>query len=286
MGKFKAFRNIRFNLIEQISRLLTLPLQIHPLKLKAFLNNRVLQFNQPSFIPMDPVSIPHQFSQKADREIAGLFAAVFAWGLRTTIINKSNELMERMDHAPHQFVLQHQHQDLKKLLGFKHRTFNDTDLLYFVEFLNHHYSTHQSLETAFTKWMLPGDEHVGRALEGFNRYFFSLQHVPARTMKHIATPARNSSCKRLNMYLRWMVRNDKQGVDFGLWKKIKPSQLICPLDVHVQRTARQLGLLESPQSDWKAALELTERLRELDASDPVKYDFALFGMGVISKELL
>ena len=256
------------------------------MKLKAFLNNRVREFNQPSFITQDPISIPHKFAKKEDREIAGLFAAIFAWGLRTTIINKANELMERMDHAPHQFVLQHQPQDLKKLLGFKHRTFNDTDLLYFIEFLHYHYVSHKSLETAFTKWMQPGDEHVGNALSGFHRYFFSLPYVPGRTKKHIATPDHNSSCKRLNMYLRWMVRNDQQGVDFGIWKKIKPSQLICPLDVHVQRTARQLGLLESPKSDWNAALELTSRLRELDAQDPVKYDFALFGMGVITKELL
>jgi hypothetical protein len=258
---------------------------LRQMNLIAYLNARVREFNQPSFISKDPISIPHAFSKKADIEIAGLFASIFAWGIRTTIINKSRELLERMDNAPHQFVTQHQPEDLKKLLGFKHRTFNDTDLLYFIEFLHHHYASHKSLETAFSQWMLPNDQHVGNALKGFHSYFFSLQHVPSRTIKHVATPERNSSCKRLNMYLRWMVRNDQKGVDFGLWKSLKPAQLICPLDVHVQRTASMLGLLKTPKSDWTAALELTSRLREMDPTDPVKYDFALFGMGVLKKGL-
>lgn len=255
------------------------------MKLKSLLNAQVLQFNNPSFIPKDPISIPHRFSKKADIEIAGLFAAVFSWGIRTTIINKSLELLERMDHAPHDFILHHQESDLKKLIGFKHRTFNDTDLLYFVAFLHHHYSSHDSLETAFSKWMLKEDANVEKGLAGFHRYFFSLEHLPLRTVKHVATPERNSSCKRLNMYLRWMVRSDHQGVDFGIWKSIRPNQLICPLDVHVQRTAASLGLLSTPKSDWKAALELTGRLLEMDPRDPVKYDFALFGMGVLKKGL-
>jgi len=247
--------------------------------LKAFLDQKVDLYNQPSFISSDPISIPHLFTRKQDIEIAGFFAAVFAWGNRTTIIQKSKELMQMMDMAPHDFCLHSPPSDLKKLLAFKHRTFNPTDLLYFVDFLRQHYSHYNSLEDAFT---LHGTG-MKEMLSGFHHYFFSLEHTPARTRKHIATPERNSSCKRLNMFLRWMVRQDKAAVDFGLWKKIKPAQLICPLDVHVGRVARHLHLLERKQTDWMAAVELTDHLRELDPDDPVKYDFALFSLGVFEK---
>lgn len=251
--------------------------------LTDFLNRKVAEYNQPSFIKDDPVCIPHIFSKLQDIEIAGLFAAVFAWGNRTTIINKSRELLKRMDNAPHDFILNHQAEDLKRLLGFKHRTFNDTDLLYFVHFLHHHYSDNNSLETAFTRTMSPRDADTTNVLNGFYTYFFSLEDAPARTQKHIAAPMRNSTCKRLSMYLRWMVRRDKCGVDFGLWKSITPAQLVCPIDLHVARVATRFGLLTRKFIDWQAALELTAELKRLDPKDPVKYDFALFALGVVEK---
>lgn len=251
------------------------------LELKAFLEEQYLRFNKASFIEDDPISIPHQFSKLQDIEIAGLFSAIFAWGQRKTIINKANELIERMDNSPFDFILKHSEQDLKRLIGFKHRTFNDTDLLYFVHFLKQYYQKEVSLETAFLP--KPTEEDTEYALCRFKELFFSLDEAPKRTRKHIASPATNSSCKRLNMYLRWMVRKDEKGVDFGLWKNIKSSQLFCPLDVHVERVALELGLLKKAGSNWKATKELTENLRKFDPKDPVKYDFALFGMGVLKK---
>jgi uncharacterized protein (TIGR02757 family) len=251
--------------------------------LKKFLNSKVDFYNQPSFIAADPICIPHLFTKKQDIEIAGFFAAIFAWGNRTTIINKSKELITLMDNAPHQFVLHHQKKDLKKLEGFKHRTFNTTDLLYCIEFFKMHYSKNNSLETAFTQWMHKKEVTVENGLKGFYHYFFSLPHIPDRTKKHIASPEKNSSCKRLNMFLRWMVRNDTTGVDFGIWKNISPAQLVIPIDVHVARVAKKLNLLQRTQTDWQTAIELTEYLRTLDAKDPVKYDFALFSLGVIEK---
>lgn len=244
-----------------------------------FLNKKVDLYNQPSFITNDPVCIPHLFTKKQDIEIAGFLAATFAWGNRSTIIKKSKELMQLMDNAPYDFCLHHSDKDLKSLAAFKHRTFNTTDLLYFIEFFKLHYSKHKSLETAFS---IHG-ETVEIMLTGFHHYFFSLEHVPDRTKKHIATPERKSSCKRLNMFLRWMVRQDNKGVDFGIWKNISPSKLICPIDVHVARVAKRLNIITRKQTDWQAAVELTEFLRTLDSSDPVKYDFALFGLGVMEK---
>lgn len=254
--------------------------------LGKMLNERVTRYNQPAFIPADPICIPHQFSLQQDVEIAGLFAAILAWGNRTTIISKSKELMRRMDDAPYDFCKNHQPEDLSALLGFKHRTFNDTDLLYFIAFLQMHYSKHTTLETAFIP---PANTYTSIAhpaekrLTHFYRYFFSLEDVPNRTRKHIATPEKGSACKRLNMYLRWMVRKDNKGVDFGIWKKIPASELICPIDLHVARVARKLQLLQRSTTDWQAALELTEQLKSFDSNDPVKYDFALFGLGVIEK---
>ena len=256
-----------------------------------FLNTKVELYNQPSFIKDDPICIPHAFTKKQDIEIAGFFAAIFAWGNRTTIIQKSKELMQLMDNAPHDFCLHHSSKELKSLIHFKHRTFNTTDLLYFIEFFKNHYSKNKSLETAFIPHPQPlsingeGGQTpiVEIALKQFHNNFFSLEHVPVRTKKHIATPARKSSCKRLNMFLRWMVRQDDKGVDFGIWNKISPSQLICPIDLHVARVARRFNILERKQTDWLAALELTKYLRTLDSNDPVKYDFALFGLGVMEK---
>ena len=250
-------------------------------QLKTFLDRKVEEYNQPSFIPHDPVSIPHRFALLQDREIAGFFAAIFAWGNRRIIINKTTELMQLMDNAPYQFILQHQETDLKNLLSFKHRTFNTTDLLYCIHFFQHHYSSHTSLEQAF----FPDKDvaTVEAALNHFHHYFFSLPDAPERTKKHIAAPFKKSTCKRLNMYLRWMVRQDDKGVDFGIWNHISPAALICPIDVHVARVARKVGLIRRPVTDWQTALELTEQLRQMDPTDPAKYDFALFGLGVAEK---
>ncbi len=256
-----------------------------------FLNRKVEEYNRPSFIEADPVCIPHLFTARADIEIAGLFAAVFAWGNRTTIIAKSRELMQRMDLRPHEFVLNHGADDLRGLLSFKHRTFTATDLLYFVEVLKQHYSWQDSLEAAFLTGMGSRDKDTTGSLNGFHSYFFGgvwegveeAFEIPARTRKHIAAPFRGSTCKRLNMYLRWMVRPADGGVDFGLWKGISPSQLVIPIDLHVARVARRFGLLQREALDWQAALELTAWLRRLDPADPVKYDYALFALGVIEK---
>lgn len=279
--------------------------------IKAFLDDKVEQYNRPQFIEDDPIVIPHQFSLQQDIEIIGFFAAVLAWGLRKTIISKCRDLIERMDGKPYDFVVNHKQSDLKALLGFKHRTFNDTDLLHFIRFFKHHYSHYNSLEEAFIPRVPDGefrDEYiefqsgdeivvesssacflnkltrpplsVEDALNHFKAYFFNMEDSPARTKKHVSSPLQNSTCKRLNMFLRWMVRDDDKGVDFGLWNKIKPDALICPCDVHVDRVARKLGLIERKQTDWKTALELTENLKAFDPKDPVKYDFALFGLGV------
>ncbi len=249
-------------------------------ELKSFLDEKVDEYNRPGFIQDDPISIPHRYSKKQDIEIAGFFAATLAWGLRKTIINKCTELLERMDNAPHEFVLNHTDSDLKKLEGFVHRTFNSTDLLYFVDFFNRHYQLHDSLEAAFC---LGSGSDMKSRLSAFHEYFFDDEYAPERTKKHVATPARKSACKRINMFLRWMVRKDDQGVDFGIWHSLKSSDLICPLDVHVSRTARKLGLITRKQDDWLTAESLTENLRNLDPDDPVKYDFALFGLGVIER---
>lgn len=252
-----------------------------PLALKDFLDKKLNEYNRPGFIKEDPISIPHLFTKKQDIEIAGLFSALFAWGNRTTIINKSRELMYLMDNAPYDFCINHQERDLKRMLGFKHRTFTATDILYFITFLQQHFLQYRSLETAFSRWMLPGDMTIENGLNGFYRYFFSLEDAPDRTRKHIATPQKKSTCKRLNMFLRWMVRKDNTGVDFGIWEQITPAQLICPIDLHVARVGRRFGLLTRSSLDWEAALELTAYLRTLDSTDPVKYDFALFGLGAI-----
>lgn len=251
--------------------------------LKNFLDQKVIQFNNPSFIIDDPVCIPHLFSKKQDIEIAGFFAAIFSWGTRKTIISKCKLLMKLMDNTPYDFCINHNDEGLKRLDKFCHRTFNDTDLLYFISFLKFHYSKHNSLEEAFfnSETIKQSGNIIEASLNSFYEYFFSLEDVPARTKKHIASPSKHSSCKRLNMYLRWMVRSDNKGVDFGIWKKISPAQLICPVDVHVARVAKHFNLLKRKQVDWQAAIELTYELKKLDKTDPVKYDFALFGLGVL-----
>lgn len=275
--------------------------------LQSFLDGKVLEYNRPSFIETDPICIPHRFAQQQDIEIAGFFAAILAWGQRVTIINKMTDLLQRMDNSPYAFMVNHSDSDLRNLLGFKHRTFNDTDLLYFTAFLKSHYTHFNSLEDAFIP---PGDTFnpaygtnmggesevaspvcyaglsgvtLEKALNYFRSYFFSLEDFPTRTLKHISSPMQKSTCKRLTMFLRWMVRKDDCGVDFGLWSTLQSSQLVCPCDVHVDRVARKLGLITRKQTDWLTALELTKTLLTLDPNDPVKYDFALFGLGVHEK---
>ncbi|MFI5188465.1 MAG: TIGR02757 family protein [Chitinophagales bacterium] len=247
-----------------------------------FLNKKVDEYNQPFFIKSDPILIPHLFSKKQDIEIAGFFAAIFSWGNRTTIIQKTKDLMERMNMSPYEFCRNPDQGGLKRLKAFRHRTFHEDDLLYFIEFFHHHYKTNDTLETAFGKWISLEDKNIENGLNGFRKYFFSLEHLK-RTEKHISSPLQKSTCKRLNMFLRWMVRKDKNHVDFGIWNKISPSQLICPVDVHVARVARRLGLLKRKQTDWAAAIELTDSLKKIDAADPVKFDFALFGLGALEK---
>lgn len=248
-------------------------------QLKAWLDQKATAFNRQDFIEHDPIGVPHRFSKLQDIEIAGFWAATLAWGQRKTIIANSLKLMELMDHAPHDFVVNHNERERERFLTFVHRTFQPTDTLYFLAFFQTYYQNNASLETAFSRHLSPGDLTIENALKGFHEDFFSLEFAPQRTRKHVATPTSGSACKRLCMYLRWMVRNDANGVDFGLWKQISPAQLVTPLDVHVERVARHLGLLQHKNSGWPSALELTASLREFDAQDPVKYDFALFGAG-------
>jgi len=283
------------------------------LGLKDFLDAKVEQYNRPDFIENDPISIPHQFKLKQDIEIMGFWASILAWGQRKTIINKCNELIALMEGAPYDFIMNHQDSDLKRFLNFKHRTFNDTDALYFIEFFRQHYNQYPSLENAFTGNKLKSqfrNEYLGQNevsgivesssapcylgefkiesssssienyLNSFRTYFFSLPDFPLRTKKHVSSPSQKSTCKRLNMFLRWMVRDDGKGVDFGIWKTIQPSELICPTDLHVERVARKLKLITRKQVDWQTATELTLNLQKFDPTDPVKYDFALFGLGI------
>ena len=197
-------------------------------QLKALLDNRVKLYNQIDFIAADPIAIPHRFSKKQDIEIAGLFAAVLAWGNRKSIINSCNKLLDWMDNDPHTFILHHTDKDLKKMLQFAHRTFNATDLLYFIERLHEHYQHKESLESLFISPNMEQEADVCNALIHFHNAFFSIEH-PVRTKKHIASPAKKSACKRINMYLRWMVRKDAAGVDFGIWKTIKMKQFLLVL---------------------------------------------------------
>ena len=247
---------------------------------KALLDHYLAQYNRPTFIESDPICIPHLFSSKQDIEIAAFFAAIFSWGQRKTIINKSRELLKLMDDSPYQFIKDHKPKDRLRFSQFVHRTFQYTDTIYFLTFLQKHYQTYDSLEELFA-----GHPDMKSTLTHFHESFFSLPSAPRRTRKHVATPARNSTCKRLNMFLRWMVRSDRQGVDFGIWKRLTPSQLMIPLDVHVERIARRLHLLRRKQRDWMATEELTGALRMFDKDDPVKYDFALFSMGVLERDI-
>ncbi len=247
-------------------------------RLKQLLDQLADRVNAQAFIENDPISVPHRFSVREDIEISAFFTAIFSWGNRRAIINKSLLLMELMDNSPYQFVLHHSSTDLRRLTTFVHRTFQPDDLLYFIDFLGRHYKENQSLESAFYTGN-PQHYDAGTALHSFHYRFFDSVHAPARTRKHVPDPHSGSACKRINMFLRWMVRDDDRNVDFGLWKHIPASGLMIPLDIHVERYARMLGLLTRRQADWKAVTEITYNLRALDPADPARYDYALFGLG-------
>ena len=246
-------------------------------ELKEFLDEKVIQYNNTDFIESDPIQIPHLFSLKEDIEISGFLTATIAWGNRKSIINNGNKLMRMMGDAPYDFVMNFSELDSERLSGFKHRTFNEYDLVVFIKALQNIYTNHGGMEAVFTKYS--ETTSLQPAIHEFKKVFFETPHL-ARTEKHISDPLKNSAAKRINMYLRWMVRNDNSGVDFGIWKNISPSLLSCPLDVHSGNVARKLKLLSRKQNDGKALSELDATLRKFDPVDPVKYDFALFGLGV------
>jgi len=247
-----------------------------PEYIKELLERKVFEYNRTEFIPEDPICIPHRFTRKEDVEISGFLVAVISWGQRRTIIQNGKKLMEMMDDSPYDFVIHSGEKELRRLNDFTHRTFNGTDCRFFLESLRNIYLHHGGLEKAFDP--APSGD-VKEGIGKFRSAFLSIQHDP-RSDKHIADPFRGSSAKRINMFLRWMARKDDSGVDFGIWKKISPSRLYCPLDVHTGTTARKLGILSIQQDNWKAVEELTGFLRRLDPEDPVKYDYALFGMGL------
>lgn len=245
--------------------------------LRQLLDEKYKLYNNLQFIKTDPISIPHRFKLKQDIEISGFLTATIAWGQRISIIKNAKKMMQLMDDAPFDFILHHQPIDLKKISGFVHRTFNDTDFLTFIEALKNIYIHHHSLENLFVS-----PNGIKDGIVNFRNAFFTIPHLP-RTQKHLANPLKKSSAKRINMFLRWMVRKDNSGVDFGIWKNINPCDLLLPLDVHTANVGRKLGLLTRKQNDWQAVEELTNNLRKFDANDPVKYDYALFGLGVFEK---
>ncbi|EPR73621.1 hypothetical protein ADIWIN_1258 [Winogradskyella psychrotolerans RS-3] len=246
-------------------------------ELKDFLDEKVMLYNHPKFIESDPIQIPHKFSKKEDIEIAAFLSATIAWGNRKSIIKNANKMVELLDHSPFEFITQHEDTDLERLEPFVHRTFNGNDFMQFVKSLKYIYEKHNGLEAVFS--MHAEKDSLQNSIHHFKKVFFEIPHLE-RTQKHVSDPLKNSAAKRINMFLRWMVRNDNNGVDFGIWQSLSPSQLSCPLDVHSGNVARKLGLLTRKQNDGKALAELDKALRKLDVSDPVKYDFALFGLGV------
>lgn len=249
-------------------------------EIKTFLDEKVELYNNPDFINSDPIQIPHLFSQKEDIEIAGFLSAIIAWGNRKMIIKNSHRMMDLMGEAPFDFVMSHTENDLERLENFVHRTYNGLDFQYFIKSLKNIYTNHNGLEAVFYNGQLNNDSRAMQiSISEFKKVFFELPHLP-RTKKHISDPMENSAAKRINMFLRWMVRKDNKGVDLGIWKSISPSQLSCPLDIHSGNVARKLGLLHRTQNDGKALFELDSNLRKFDPKDPVKYDFALFGLGV------
>jgi len=249
-------------------------------ELKEFLDTKVIQYNNPKFIESDPIQIPHQFTLKEDIEISAFLTATIAWGNRKMIIKNAQRMMDLLGNSPYDYIVNHKMHHLEKFEGFVHRTFNEIDIKYFIQSLKHIYLYNNGLESIFNQYSKT--DSIQLAIHHFKSIFFQLEH-PKRSEKHISDPLKGSAAKRINMFLRWMVRNDNAGVDFGLWKNLSPSQLSCPLDVHSGKVARKLGLLYRTQNDAKALLELDTYLRKLDPEDPVKYDFALFGLGVFEK---
>lgn len=249
-------------------------------ELKSFLDEKADLYNNPDFIDSDPIQVPHSFSLKEDIEISGFLTSTIAWGNRKMIIGNARKMMALMGHSPYDFVLSHSEADLQRLESFVHRTFNGTDMITFVNGLQHIYTRHGGLEKVFAQHREP--DSMQKSISAFKSVFFETPHQ-ARTQKHISDPQNHSAAKRLNMFLRWMVRQDNKGVDFGIWKSIPAAALSCPLDVHSGNVARKLGLLSRKQNDAKALAELDHALRLMDANDPVKYDFALFGLGVFEK---
>ena len=247
-------------------------------EIKDLLDEKYFQFNNTSFIETDPISIPHQFSKKEDIEIAGFLIATIAWGQRISIINNGNKLMRLMNHEPYEFIMNFSKKDALRFENFVHRTFNPTDCIFFLNSLKNIYTKHKGLEYAFSVNISEDENNIKNAITNFRKLFLSIPHQ-SRSDKHISNPSAKSSAKRLCMYLRWMVRKDKHGVDFGIWQSIKPSQLCLPLDIHTGNVSRKLGLLTRTQNDWQAVEEITSVLREFDKKDPIKYDFSLFGLG-------
>ncbi|SEB82815.1 TIGR02757 family protein [Tenacibaculum sp. MAR_2009_124] len=249
-------------------------------ELKAFLDEKVIEYNNTNFIDSDPVQIPISFNQKEDQEIAGFLAATIAWGNRKMIIKNAQRIVELMGNAPFDFVMNHNEDDLERFESFVHRTFNNVDITFFIKSLKNIYTNHQGLENVLKP--KDGIDNYQHAIHEFKKTFFEIPHE-TRTLKHVSDPLKNSASKRINMFLRWMVRNDKSGVDLGIWKSHSSANLHCPLDVHSGNVARKLGILKRKQNDWKALIELDTTLRKFDPNDPVKYDFALFGLGVFEK---
>lgn len=247
-------------------------------ELQSFLDFKAQQYESIDFITHDPIQIPHQFSKKEDIEIAAFLSASIAWGNRVSILKSAQKMMDIMDNSPYDFVLNHQLKDFKNFKGFVHRTFNEQDLKYFVRALENIYKNHGGLDKLFSSDKISLQERIHQ----FKKTFFELDHPP-RTQKHVSDPLKGSAAKRINMFLRWMVRSGEKGVDFGIWKNISSSELSIPLDVHTGNVARKLGLLKRKQNDAKTLLELDTKLRKFDPNDPVKYDFALFGLGAFEK---
>ncbi|MCB9202434.1 MAG: TIGR02757 family protein [Flavobacteriales bacterium] len=249
---------------------------------KDFLLEKAHLYNHIDFIENDPIQIPHKFAKKEDIEISAFLTSTIAWGNRKNIIRSAEKMMNYMDNSPFQFVMEHKESDFKKMPESIHRTFKKEDFVYFIQSLKSLYKKHESLESIFLIKTDKSNQNLKENITTFWTHFFKLNYNQ-RTEKHIGNPNKNSACKKINMFLRWMVRKDNKGVDFGLWNRIPMSMLSCPLDVHSGRVAREYEILKRTQNDWKAVEELDYNLREINSEDPVLLDYALFGLGVSMK---
>ena len=236
------------------------------------------RYDKPEFIENDPISIPHKFVKEEDIEISGFLSATIAWGKRNIIVRNAERMVSLMEGEPYRFVMEASDREFISLFDFVHRTFNGEDFITFVKSLKNIYRNHGGLKTIFVdSYKSSGD--IRFSLEHFREIFFEEEHL-RRSERHLSSITKKSACKRLNMFLRWLVRSDENGVDFGIWSEIPSSALYIPLDVHVGNVSRELGLLGRKQNDWRAVEELTQNLRRFDSNDPVKYDYALFGVGI------